>query len=126
MLYYGESGWQVCVTANYMGANITVFPRLADGKLGEGHVISFQGKGADKERQEQPHLHCVVFHSRRKVAFGKRFRFRPYSRFSGKTNFRNERNGFNWMKRLLLILSWLQVQVRVIRVLTSRENMRIC
>jgi 6-phosphogluconolactonase (cycloisomerase 2 family) len=49
------------LTANYMGANITVFPRLADGKLGEGHVISFQGKGADKERQEQPHLHCVYF-----------------------------------------------------------------
>lgn len=49
------------LTANYMGANITVFPRLSDGKLGEGHVISFQGKGADKERQEQPHLHCVYF-----------------------------------------------------------------
>ena len=47
------------LTANYMGANITVFPRLADGKFGEGHVLSFQGKGADKERQEQPHLHCV-------------------------------------------------------------------
>ncbi len=49
------------LTANYMGANITVFPRLANGSLGEGHAIAFQGKGADKERQDQPHLHCVYF-----------------------------------------------------------------
>lgn len=49
------------LTANYMGASITVFPRLEDGRLGKGHVIPFYGKGPDKERQSQPHLHCVSF-----------------------------------------------------------------
>lgn len=49
------------VTANYMGANITVFPLLENGELGKGHVIAFQGCGLDKERQSQPHLHYIWF-----------------------------------------------------------------
>lgn len=49
------------VTANYNGGNITVFPVDESGVLGEGSVIAFSGKGADPERQEQPHLHCVYF-----------------------------------------------------------------
>lgn len=48
------------ITANYMGGSITVFPIEKDGKLGEkSNLIQFEGKSIDKERQEQPHLHCI-------------------------------------------------------------------
>lgn len=49
------------LTANYMGGNLSVFPLQADGKLKEGDTINFTGCGPDKERQSQPHLHCVQF-----------------------------------------------------------------
>lgn len=50
------------VTANYMGGSITVFPLDKEGKLlPDTHLISFTGNGPNKERQEQPHLHCVIF-----------------------------------------------------------------
>lgn len=50
------------VTANYMGGNITVFALNKEGLLKpEPRLISFAGVGADKERQLQPHLHCVAF-----------------------------------------------------------------
>jgi 6-phosphogluconolactonase (cycloisomerase 2 family) len=48
------------VTANYSGGSISVFPLAEDGSLlPASDVISFTGSGADKERQEKPHLHCV-------------------------------------------------------------------
>lgn len=49
------------LTANYNGGSITVFPLDKQGELQPGHVIRFQGKGPDPERQSQPHLHCVSF-----------------------------------------------------------------
>lgn len=50
------------LTANYMGGSITVFPLDKDGKLkSDARLISFIGDGPDKERQTQPHLHCVEF-----------------------------------------------------------------
>ena len=49
------------LTANYGGGSITVFPLDKQRRLQPGHVIRFQGKGADPERQSQPHLHCVYF-----------------------------------------------------------------
>ena len=49
------------LTANYNGGSITVFPLDKQGQLQPGHVIRFRGKGADPERQSQPHLHCVYF-----------------------------------------------------------------
>lgn len=49
------------LTANYMGGNLSVFPLQVDGKLKEGDTIHFTGCGPDKERQSQPHLHCVRF-----------------------------------------------------------------
>ena len=50
------------LTANYTGGSITVFPLDKDGKLkAETRLISFIGNGPDKERQTQPHLHCVEF-----------------------------------------------------------------
>jgi len=56
-----KSGKHV-VTANYLGASITAFWVNEDGSLGETtQVVSFTGNGAHKERQKQPHLHCVVY-----------------------------------------------------------------
>lgn len=50
-------------TSNYNGGSITEFPLDAEGKLGEGHVISFSGTSVDSARQTQPHLHAVNFTS---------------------------------------------------------------
>lgn len=49
------------LTANYMGGNVTVFPLGSRGELLEGDTLAFTGSGPDKERQSQPHLHCVLF-----------------------------------------------------------------
>lgn len=50
------------VTANYSGGSISVFPLAEDGSLlPASDVIRFTGSGADRERQEKPHLHCVRF-----------------------------------------------------------------
>ena len=48
------------VTANYSGGSISVFPIDKDGALlPASEVVKFKGSGADKDRQEKPHLHCV-------------------------------------------------------------------
>lgn len=50
------------ITANYFGGSITVFPLDKEGRLKpDTRLISFIGNGPDKERQNQPHLHCVEF-----------------------------------------------------------------
>lgn len=50
------------LTANYMGGSITVFALDKDGEfLSDTYLIPFTGNGPNKERQEQPHLHCVAF-----------------------------------------------------------------
>lgn len=49
------------VAANYSGGSISVFPVGEDGRLEACRLISFTGKGADAERQSQPHLHCALF-----------------------------------------------------------------
>ena len=50
------------VTANYMGGSISVLPLETSGRLGENvSTFSFEGQGVLKERQSQPHLHCVEF-----------------------------------------------------------------
>lgn len=49
------------ITANYNGGNITLFPVGQHGQLEEGQVIDFKGRGPNKVRQTQPHLHCVLF-----------------------------------------------------------------
>lgn len=49
------------LTANYMGGNVTVFSLGSRGELLEGDTLAFTGSGPDKERQSQPHLHCVLF-----------------------------------------------------------------
>jgi len=56
-----EAGKNV-VTANYSGGSITHFPVNDDGSLEKAsQVVTFIGKGADAERQNKPHLHCVMF-----------------------------------------------------------------
>ena len=50
------------VTANYMGGSISVLPLETSGRLGENvSTFAFEGEGVLKERQSQPHLHCVEF-----------------------------------------------------------------
>lgn len=50
------------ITANYLGGSITAFNVRQDGGLDSiPQQIIFSGKGIDKERQTQPHLHCVQF-----------------------------------------------------------------
>ena len=50
------------ITANYMGANISLIPLDSSGRLTENvKTIVFTGEGEIKNRQDQPHLHCVEF-----------------------------------------------------------------
>lgn len=49
------------VTANYLGGSMSVFPVKADGSVGDVRLTSFTGNGPDKDRQEQSHLHCILF-----------------------------------------------------------------
>jgi len=59
---YIITGDQHVLTANYSGGSISVFPLAANGSLlPASDVIQFTGSGADKERQEKPHLHCVQY-----------------------------------------------------------------
>ncbi|HVU15133.1 MAG TPA: lactonase family protein [Phototrophicaceae bacterium] len=49
-------------TANYTSGSITVFPVQTNGQLGEAvQVVQDHGHGANPERQEGPHVHCVAF-----------------------------------------------------------------
>jgi len=48
------------LVANYTGGSVTVFPVLADGKLGEASAfVQHTGKGTNPERQEGPHAHSI-------------------------------------------------------------------
>lgn len=50
------------VTANYMGANISIIPIEKSACLNENvSTIDFKGEGEIKDRQDRPHLHCVEF-----------------------------------------------------------------
>jgi 6-phosphogluconolactonase (cycloisomerase 2 family) len=49
------------VTANYGGGSISVFQLNADTILPLQQLIIMEGSGADVDRQEAPHLHCVKF-----------------------------------------------------------------
>jgi 6-phosphogluconolactonase (cycloisomerase 2 family) len=50
------------ITANYMGANISLIRLDSSGRLTENvKTIVFTGEGEIKNRQDQPHLHCVEF-----------------------------------------------------------------
>jgi 6-phosphogluconolactonase len=48
------------LVANYTGGSVTVFPVLADGRLGEASAfVQHTGHGTDPQRQEGPHAHSI-------------------------------------------------------------------
>jgi 6-phosphogluconolactonase len=50
------------IVGNYAGGSFSVLPVKDDGKLDAPvQTIEHTGSGANKERQEKPHVHCVVF-----------------------------------------------------------------
>jgi len=50
------------VVGNYTGGNLSVYPVKQDGSLGDAaQIIQHTGSGANKERQDKPHVHSVVF-----------------------------------------------------------------
>lgn len=51
------------LVGNYSGGNASVFPIDANGNLSEANQnIVFEGKSVNSERQEKPHVHCIIFH----------------------------------------------------------------
>lgn len=50
------------IVGNYNGGSLSVLPVRPDGKIDAPvQTIEHTGKSANKERQEKPHVHCVVF-----------------------------------------------------------------
>jgi 6-phosphogluconolactonase len=50
------------VVGNYTGGNLSVYPVKEDGSLGEAaQVIQHTGGSVNKDRQDKPHVHSVVF-----------------------------------------------------------------
>jgi len=50
------------VTGNYSGGNISVFPILADGSLGDqSEIIQHSGNSVNTQRQEKAHVHSTIF-----------------------------------------------------------------
>lgn len=57
-----DASGKYIVTANYSGADVSVFQTDKNGGIQPIlQKIQFTGKGVDKERQKQPHIHCVQF-----------------------------------------------------------------
>lgn len=51
------------VVGNYTGGNFSVFPIDKLGKLSDNvQLVQHEGKSENKQRQEKPHVHTVVFH----------------------------------------------------------------
>lgn len=58
------------VVANYVGGNVSVLPVQPDGRLGIAtDTVQHRGSGANAERQEKPHAHCVVLDAANRFAF---------------------------------------------------------
>ena len=56
--------------ANYFGGNVAVLPIQPDGALGVAtDVAQHRGTGADPERQDGPHAHCIVLDRANRYAF---------------------------------------------------------
>jgi 6-phosphogluconolactonase len=49
------------LVANYSSGNIAVLPVLEDGRLAETtDLVQHEGVGPNKERQQTPHVHCIM------------------------------------------------------------------
>ena len=58
------------LVGNYSGGSLIVFPIESDGKLSNAsQFIQYEGKSINLERQEKPHVHCLVFHPTEKKIF---------------------------------------------------------
>ncbi|HYJ46978.1 MAG TPA: lactonase family protein, partial [Pyrinomonadaceae bacterium] len=58
------------LAANYVGGNVSVFPVLEDGRLGEAtDVKQYEGSGPNRERQEAPHAHCILLDPTNRYAY---------------------------------------------------------
>lgn len=50
------------IVGNYGGGSLSILPVRSDGKIDRAvQTIEHTGSGANKERQEKPHVHCTVF-----------------------------------------------------------------
>lgn len=57
--------------ANYGGGNFSLLPIGADGRVGDAvAILANGGSGPDKEHQEGPHAHAVVFDGRNRYLLG--------------------------------------------------------
>lgn len=56
-----EPTGRVALVANYLSGSVCVLPIESDGRLGEvTDIVQYEGSGADPQRQEGPHAHCIV------------------------------------------------------------------
>jgi len=65
-----DAGGRFVLIANYTGGNVTVFPVLRDGSLGDAtDMKQAQGSSINRERQEGPHAHCIVLDPTNRFAY---------------------------------------------------------
>lgn len=58
------------LVGNYSGGSLSVFPINTEGKLSNvSQFIQHEGKSINAERQEKPHVHCIVFHPKENKIF---------------------------------------------------------
>lgn len=58
------------VVGNYSGGNLSVFPIDKKGNLSESvNTMQFEGQSINRDRQEKPHVHCIVFHPKENKMF---------------------------------------------------------
>lgn len=58
---YVEKNENFLFTVNYMGGNISTYPILENGEIGEAvDTIMYEGSSVDSERQESSHPHTIV------------------------------------------------------------------
>lgn len=56
--------------ANYEAGNVSVFPVMKDGSLGDAtSVVQHNGSSINRERQQGPHAHCIVVDKLNRYAF---------------------------------------------------------
>jgi 6-phosphogluconolactonase len=56
-----SSNGKCALVANYKSGNVSVLPILENGQLAKASaLIQHHGTGPDKQRQESPHIHCIM------------------------------------------------------------------
>ena len=56
------------LVGNYSGGSLSVFPIDKNGVLSEStNFIQYEGQSVNKERQEKPHVHCIVVHPKENI-----------------------------------------------------------